>query len=102
VTVALSATDGRADLATLAALGAPPRRRRTLAGAHALVVTVLGTVSGLAVGACAAFSAVPIMGLERVSVPWQHLLITTLAVPVLAFAVAALATPSRLPMARRS
>jgi putative ABC transport system permease protein len=101
VTVALSATDGRADLATLAALGAAPRRRRTLAGAHALVVTVLGTLSGLVVGACAAFAAVPIMGQDGLPVPWQHLLVTALAVPLLAAVVAVLATPSRLPMVRR-
>lgn len=102
VTVALSATDGRADLATLAALGAPGRRRRVLAGANALVVTMLGTVLGLAVGVCAAFAAVPIMGMSTLPVPWRHLLLTTLAVPALASVVAAVATPSRLPMVARS
>lgn len=102
VTVALSATDGRADLATLAALGAPGRRRRALAGANALVVTMLGTVLGLAVGVCAAFAAVPIMGMSTLPVPWGHLLLTTLAVPALASVVAAVATPSRLPMVARS
>lgn len=102
VTVALSATDGRADLATLSALGASGYRRRTLAGAHAMVVTVLGTSSGLAVGAGAAFAAVPIMGMPSLAVPWQHLLLTTLAVPLLASLVAAVATPSRLPVVRPS
>lgn len=95
-TVALSATDGRADLATLAALGAPPRRRRRLAGAQALVVTSLGTLGGLVLGACAGFAAVPLAGLRELSVPWEHLLLTTLAVPLLAAVLAVLVTPSRL------
>lgn len=99
--MALSAADGRTDLATLAALGAPPRRRRTLAGTHALVVTALGTLAGLALGVCTGYAAVPVAGLPVHSVPWQHLWLTTLAVPLLAAAVAALATPSRLPMVRR-
>ncbi len=102
VTVALSAADGRDDLAVLAALGAQPRRRRMLAGAHALVVTLLGTVAGLAIGVCAGVAAVPIMGLSNLAVPWQHLLLTALAVPLLASAMAVVATPSRLPMMARS
>ena len=94
VTVALSAADGRSDLATLATLGAPPRGRRMLAGAQALVVTGLGTVTGLAVGACAAFAAVPIAGMTNFPVPWQNLLITVLAVPLAASLLAGLATRS--------
>ena len=95
VTVALATADGRADLAVLAALGAPPRRRRTLAGAHALVVTALGTLAGLVVGVCAGFAAVPVAGLGGLSVPWQQLGLTVLAVPLVASAVAALVTPAR-------
>lgn len=102
VTVALSATDGRADLATLAALGASGYRRRTLAGSHALVVTGLGALSGLVVGLCAAFAAVPVMGMPTLVVPWEHLLVTVLAVPVVASMTALAVTPSRLPLARRS
>lgn len=96
VTVALSASEGRTDLATLAALGAPPRRRRMLAGAQALVVTGLGTLAGLVLGVCVSFAAVPIAWLPGFPVPWQQLLVTTLAVPLLASAVAVLVTPSRL------
>lgn len=96
VTVALSASEGRTDLATLAALGAPPRRRRLLAGAQALVVTGLGTLAGLVLGVCLSFAAVPIAWLPGFPVPWQQLLVTTLAVPLLASAVAVLVTPSRL------
>ena len=96
VTVALAATDGRADLATLAALGAPPRRRRTLAGAQALVVTGLGTVAGLVVGVCVGYAAVPLAGLHALSVPWRQLWVAAVAVPLVASAVAVVATPSRL------
>jgi putative ABC transport system permease protein len=102
MTVALAATDGRADLATLAALGAPPRRRRTLAGAQALVVTTLGTLAGVLLGVCAGYAAVPVAGLPSVSVPWQHLWLTVLAVPLLAAALAVLVTPSRLALRERS
>lgn len=96
VTVALSATDGRADLATLAALGAQPRRRRALAGAQALVVTGVGAVVGLALGVCTGLAAVPVAGYLAFSVPWQHLLVVALAVPLAASVVAAVVTPSRL------
>lgn len=102
MTVALSATDGRADLATLAALGAPPRRRRALAGAQALVVTTLGTLAGVLLGVCAGYAAVPVAGLPSVSVPWQQLSLTVLAVPLLAAALAVLVTPSRLALRERS
>jgi hypothetical protein len=43
ISVALSAAEGRADLATLAAVGAPPRRRRALATSQALLVAGLGS-----------------------------------------------------------
>jgi putative ABC transport system permease protein len=35
-------------------------------------------------------------------IPWANLLLTALAVPALAMAVAALFTPSRLPLVRRA
>jgi putative ABC transport system permease protein len=101
VTVALSAADGRADLATLAALGAPPRRRRTLAGAQALVVSGLGTLTGLVLGSSVGFAAVPISGRLGYAVPWQFIGLTAIAVPLLAVAMAMVVTPSRLPMIQR-
>ena len=42
ISVALSAAEGRADLATLAAVGAPPSRRRGLMASQALLVGGLG------------------------------------------------------------
>jgi putative ABC transport system permease protein len=98
VTVGLSAAESRADLATLAALGAQPRRRRTLAGAQALVITVLGTLAGLVLGACVGYAAIPTTGLLVFAVPWEHLVLTAVGVPLLASAAAVLTTRSRLPM----
>jgi putative ABC transport system permease protein len=98
---AVSAAPARPDLSTLAALGGSPGRRRTLAGAHALVITALGALAGLALGVCTGQAAVPVAGLPVLAVPWQHLVLTTFAVPLLASVVAAVTTPSRLPMIAR-
>jgi len=46
----LALSDARPDLATLSAVGASPRRRRTIASAYALVVGLVGAVLGAAVG----------------------------------------------------
>ncbi|HEX6358944.1 ABC transporter permease [Actinophytocola sp.] len=101
VTVSLSAAEGRSDLATLAALGAQPLRRRTLAGAQALVITVLGTLGGLVLGGLVGYAAVPVLGLLVLAVPWQHLVLTAVGVPLLSAAAAVLSTRSRLPMTVR-
>jgi putative ABC transport system permease protein len=101
VVVALSAADGRADLATLAALGAQPRRRRMIAGTQALVVSGLGALTGVVLGGAVGFAAVPVSGASGFAVPWEQVLLTGLAVPLLAAAVAVVATPGRLPMIQR-
>lgn len=101
IAVALSAVEGRADLATLAAVGAPPRRRRALAGAQALLVGGLGTLLGVALGTYFAVLLWPAVGVPEFIVPWGNLLLTGLAVPALAVAVAVIFTPSRLPVVRR-
>lgn len=101
VTIALSAADGRADLATLAALGAQPRRRRMIAGAQALVVSGLGALTGVVLGAGVGFAAVPVSGGSGFAVPWEHLLLTAVVVPLLAAVVAMAVTPGRLPMIQR-
>jgi putative ABC transport system permease protein len=101
ITVALSAAEGRADLATLAAIGAQPRRRRTLAGAQAFVLSGLGAVLGVLLGSLLAFAVVPLTGMERFAVPWQNIGIMVVAVPLLAVVVAMVFTRARLPMVRR-
>lgn len=101
IAISLAAAESRADYATLRAVGAPPRRRRLVAGAQALVVGGVGTVLGLALGAYVAFTAWPTTGSPEFVVPWSNLTITGIAVPLLAVLVAMIFTPSRLPMIRR-
>ena len=102
ISVALSAAEGRADLATLAAVGAPPRRRRTLAAAQALVIAGLGCAMGVGFGAFVAYTARATTGAPGFVVPWANLAVTILVVPLLAMLVAALFVPSRLPLMRRA
>ena len=101
ISVSLSAAEGRADLATLAAVGAPPRRRRALAASQALLVAGVGCALGLVGGTFVAFTVRATTGSPEFVVPWANLAITALAVPALAVLVAALFTPSRLPLVRR-
>lgn len=101
ISVALSAAEGRADLATLAAVGAPPRRRRSLAAAQALMVGGLGCLLGLALGTFVAYTLRATIGAPGFVVPWQNLVAVGVVVPLLAVLVAAVCTPSRLPMVRR-
>ncbi|HWM09565.1 MAG TPA: ABC transporter permease [Solirubrobacteraceae bacterium] len=102
ISVALSAAEGRADLATLAAVGAPPRRRRALAAAQALVIAGLGCAMGVGFGAFVAYTARATTGAPGFAVPWANLGVTAIAVPLLATLVAAAFVPSRLPLMRRA
>lgn len=99
--VGLAAAEGRADLATLGAVGAEPRRRRKIAMAQAGVVGGLGCGVGLLIGtflATVAHSAL----LTRVwVVPWLLIGLAVVGVPALAVLVAGVFTRSRLPMVRR-
>lgn len=102
ISVALSAAEGRADLTTLAAIGAPPRRRRALAAAQALLIGGLGCLLGLGLGAATGWAIWPTTGAPEYAVPWANLALTGIAVPTLAVVVAAAFTPSRLPLVRRA
>lgn len=102
VTVALAAVEGRSDLATMAAVGASPRRRRAIAGWQALVVGGLGTVLGLALGGFYAYLIWPAIGAPEFTVPWLTIGLIGVAVPLLAVLVAVVFTPSRLPVIRRT
>jgi putative ABC transport system permease protein len=101
VSVALSVAESRADLATLAAVGAQPARRRLVSASQALLVGGLGCTLGAGVGAFVAFTARATTGSSGFVVPWTDLAVTVLAVPLLAACVAALCTRARLPMVRR-
>jgi len=115
IATGLAAADGRADLATLAAVGASPRTRRTLAAFQSATTAGLGTMLGAAAG------LVPAVAILRATtktvayvdgrpelapglpivLPWANIAATLLVVPLLAAAAAALLTRSRLPMVQR-
>ncbi|MFF8291562.1 FtsX-like permease family protein [Streptomyces sp. NPDC016309] len=122
IATGLAQADAEADLKTLAAVGAPPRVRRTLSGFQCGVVAVMGVLLGSAAG------VLPAVGLrltERrqqmswyetvldrgglldvpqvpIIVPWGTLAALLVAVPVGAALLAALVTRSRGAVARRA
>src|SRR3954453_22572609 len=102
ISIVLSAAEGRADLATLAAVGAAPRRRRALAPGQALLIAGAGWALGGLLGTFVAFTVRATSGAPGFVVPWLNLAATAVAVPLLATAVAALFTPSRLALVRRA
>lgn len=101
IAVGLAAAEGRADLATLGAIGAAPRRRRLLAMAQAGVVGVLGCGLGVALGTFVAAVAYQGFTIGIWVVPWALLALIGFAVPAVAVLVAGVFTRSRLPMVRR-
>ncbi|WP_019887934.1 FtsX-like permease family protein [Streptomyces purpureus] len=123
IATGLAQADAEADLKTLAAVGAPPRVRRTLSGFQCGVVAAMGVVLGSAAG------VLPAVGLrlteERqelkfyqqaldegwggvnpphvpIVVPWETLAALLVAVPLGAALLAALVTRSRGALARRA
>jgi len=116
IAVGLAAAEGRADVATLAAVGASPGVRRRLAAGQAGVIAGLGAVLGVVSGVLAGWILVrmqqdDLQGVnysgtvtgERwsLAIPWVYLLATGFGVPLLAVLVGFLSTRSRLPLVRR-
>jgi putative ABC transport system permease protein len=112
IATGLAAADGRADLATLAAVGASPRVRRVLSLSQSGVIAGLGSLLGAASGL--GMSAAVLFALNRrftelwpaptpypLTVPWLNLSIALLVVPAVAMLGAGLLTRSRLPAERR-
>ncbi len=102
----LALADSRPDLTTLAAVGARPRTRRVMAAAQALVIGLLGAVTGVAVGFLPGIAAAyPLTSSNGqppiIAVPWLLLLGMAVAVPALAAATAGAGVRSRLPLTRR-
>ncbi|MDX2295236.1 MULTISPECIES: ABC transporter permease [Streptomyces] len=124
IATGLAQADAEADLKTLAAVGAPPRVRRTLSGFQCGVVAAMGVVLGSVAG------LLPAVGLrlteerERIRfheqtvaegwggdltppyvpivVPWETLAALLVAVPLGAALLAALVTRSKGAVARRA
>ncbi|WP_034271547.1 FtsX-like permease family protein [Haloechinothrix halophila] len=101
ISIALSAAEGRANLATLAAVGAQPGRRRRLAAAQAWLIGELGCLLGIGVGSLYGYTAHVAIGSPYLAVPWTTLAGIAVAVPLFAAILAWLLTRSRLPMIRR-
>jgi putative ABC transport system permease protein len=110
VSTALSQAEGRADLATLAALGGTLGLRRRLAAGQALLVAGMGTLLGFAAGllpgvtfalifTTESYAGVPAAGI--VVVPWLPLAAVVVGVPLLAAAVSALAVRRTPQLTRR-
>jgi putative ABC transport system permease protein len=106
----LALTDARPDFATLAAVGAAPRTRRSMAMGSAAVVggggAVLGLLAGLGPGIAVAY---PLTSTDfgngarpLIDIPWLLLGGVAVLVPLLAVAVTGLAVRSRLPMVARA
>jgi putative ABC transport system permease protein len=112
IATALAAADGRADLGTLAAVGASPRVRRSLVLSQAGVIAGLGSVIGAVAGLGAAVAVLvavnrgyadvwPAPTPYPIVVPWFNVAVAVVVVPVVAMLGAALLTRSRLPIERR-
>jgi putative ABC transport system permease protein len=108
----LSAADGRADLATLAAVGASPGVRKVLSLSQSGVIAGLGSVLGAAAGLGASVAVLTALNARYadtwpaptpfpIMVPWLNLGIALLVVPLVAMLGAGLITRSRLPIERR-
>ncbi len=102
ISIALSAAEGRADIATLAAVGAPPGRRRALLACQALLVGGLGCLLGVGLGTFIAYTARATTGSPDFVVPWANLAATGIGVPLLAGLVAAACTRGRVTLVRRA
>ncbi|MGL4174234.1 MAG: FtsX-like permease family protein [Actinomycetota bacterium] len=108
----LALIEARPDFATLAAIGAKQRTRRIMAAAQAVVIGLLGTITGIVVGFAPGIALTwPVTasvseetgkyGTPVIDIPWLVLLGVGIGVPLLAAVVTGLFTRSRMPMTRR-
>ncbi|MFJ9441182.1 FtsX-like permease family protein [Kitasatospora sp. NPDC101235] len=117
IATGLAAADSQRDLTTLAAVGAEPRIRRSLSGFQCGVIAAMGALLGVVCGVVpgvalrkveAAANSYPGMSPEELAnkaslvFPWPAIAATVLLLPVLAAALAALMTRSRITLLRRS
>jgi len=101
IAVALAMTESRPDMATFAAVGASPARRRLLAMGQAAAVGTLGTALGLPLGLLVGIALLQGSTSYPFTLPWAWLALLIVAAPGLAIAVAGAVTRSSVPMTRR-
>jgi putative ABC transport system permease protein len=102
----LALSDARPDLATLAAVGASPRRRRWVAASYALVIGFVGAVLGAAVGFIPGIAVTyPLTqgyaDAHFVDIPWLMILGLVVGLPLLTALIVGLCARSRLPLVAR-
>ena len=102
IAVALSAAEGRADQATMAAIGAGPWRRRSFGAMHGLFLGVVGVLLGMVVGMPAGAALTQVDGVPGIAVPWLSVGGVLLVVPLLAWIAGWLVTSTRLTLVRRT
>ncbi|GAA1416005.1 hypothetical protein GCM10009639_70180 [Kitasatospora putterlickiae] len=117
IATGLAAADSQRDLTTLAAVGAAPGVRRTLSGFQCGVIAAMGALLGAVAGFVpavalrkveAAAAYYPGMSLEEkaakgvLEFPWLTIGGTVILLPLLAVALAALFTRSRISLLRRT
>ncbi|MEU6425791.1 FtsX-like permease family protein [Microbispora sp. NPDC046973] len=122
VATMLAAAEARPDLETMSAVGAAPRVKRAVVAGQALVIALLGSVTGVlagfAPGIAAARQAVPHHAevflrpdgvqvtapaddTSMIAIPWALVGLLVVALPLLAALGGAAFTRSRLPLPRR-
>lgn len=106
----LSMADAEPDLATLAAVGAAGRTRRSVAAAYALMITLVGAMAGAVVGFIPGLAIAHPLSQSydaagqvtyAIAVPWAVIAVLVAALPVLVGALIWLVTRTRLPMVAR-
>jgi putative ABC transport system permease protein len=121
IATGLAAADSQADLATLAAVGAAPRIRRTLSGFQCAVIAVMGALLGSAAGLVPAEAlwrvhvgqrgqpgynfntgVIDVLPGSVVSVPWGTMALVVVGLPLMAWLLAAGFTRSRVVLTRRA
>ncbi|MFD8701386.1 FtsX-like permease family protein [Kitasatospora sp. NPDC059648] len=117
IATGLAAADSQRDLTTLAAVGAEPRIRRSLSGFQCGVIAAMGTLLGAVCGLLPAVALRKVQGLaadypgispeeladkSSVVLPWPTIAATVVVLPLLAAALAALLTRSRISLLRRT
>lgn len=117
LSVGLASAETRPDVATLAAVGAPPRLRRRVVAAQAAVIAVLGVEAGALLGLALGWvlgtwslnqsgdfyanQAAALGTTPGVTVPWLWVAVIAVVLPLLAVGGAWLTAPRHLPLVRR-